>query len=139
MNCKNFYRFSKKILQQKCCNFHFCIFGWQLIFSCLSHKNTLVHKFSCFLHNLSTSGFLHPHYKEKVEQGKGTADHLMPLGYLFLSLTLSFFLFLYFSPPFFFFSLPLPLSPSLYVSLCFFFLNYRVTSICLEFLVVQTV
>ena len=22
--------------------------------------------------------------KEKVEQGKGTADHLMPLGYLFL-------------------------------------------------------
>ena len=23
--------------------------------------------------------------KEEVEQGKGTADHLMPLGYLFLS------------------------------------------------------
>ena len=23
--------------------------------------------------------------KEKVEQGKGTADHLMPLGYLFVS------------------------------------------------------
>ena len=22
--------------------------------------------------------------KEKVEQGKGTADHLMPLGYLFI-------------------------------------------------------
>ena len=23
--------------------------------------------------------------KEKVEQGKGTADHLMPLGYLFIA------------------------------------------------------
>ena len=26
-----------------------------------------------------------PHEKQKVEQGKGTTDHLMPLGYLFLT------------------------------------------------------
>ena len=29
--------------------------------------------------------------KEKVEQGKGTAEHLMPLGYLFLNLLESLF------------------------------------------------
>ena len=34
--------------------------------------------------------------KEKVEQGKGTADHLMPLGYLFFS-----FCFFFLSLPFF--------------------------------------
>ena len=33
--------------------------------------------------------------KEKVEQGKGTADHLMPLGYLFICIV--FFSFLLFS------------------------------------------
>ena len=48
--------------------------------------------------------------KEKVEQGKGTADHLMPLGYLFLFdiqvsfiLIPFFFLFFSFSSVFFFF------------------------------------
>ena len=50
--------------------------------------------------------------KEKVEQGKGTADHLMPLGYLFLFdiqvsfiLIPFFFLFFSFSSVFFFFFL----------------------------------
>ena len=39
--------------------------------------------------------------KEKVEQGKGTADHLMPLGYLFVNVLIMVF----FSPFWHFFSL----------------------------------
>ena len=57
MNCKQFYRFSKKIFQQKC-----CIFAFLKPYLYLLHKNTPVHKFSYFLHNLSTSGFLIPDY-----------------------------------------------------------------------------
>jgi len=64
--------------------------------------------------------------KEKVEQGKGTADHLMPLGYLFLFdiqvsfiLIPFFFLFFSFSSVFFFFFalyLPVFITPHFYRS-----------------------
>ena len=39
--------------------------------------------------------------KEKVEQGKGTADHLMPLGYLFVLCSVPFFFFTVFRKKFF--------------------------------------
>ena len=50
--------------------------------------HTYIGKISLFYRTLSPIGaaVLPPSMKtkEKVEQGKGTADHLMPLGYFFL-------------------------------------------------------
>ena len=51
------------------------------------NEQTNIQKISPFYRTLSPIGAaaLPPPMKtkEKVEQGKGTADHLMPLGYLF--------------------------------------------------------
>ena len=57
--------------------------------SSIPWKNALVAR-SCLLLDLIRETLLLPpykprncHFKIKVKQGKGTADHLMPLGYLF--------------------------------------------------------
>ena len=85
-----------------------------------TNRQTDIQKISPFYRTLSPIGAaaLPPPMKtkEKVEQGKGTADHLMPLGYLFLfDIQVSFilipFFFLFFSFSsvfFFFFALYLP-------------------------------
>ena len=58
------------------------------------NKQTDEQKISPFYRTLSPIGAAALPFpmkiKEKVEQGKGTADHLMPLGYLFITLTIKF-------------------------------------------------